>query len=123
MYIIKKITKIKKSVISKATGISAVAASLVLSSTMQFSAAKVDFAGGVQKVAEDVTSQGKTVAGIVFGAVAVFALSFTIGNAVKASMSYKKGEGLHLGAVIGGAIATIVCGLASAAYFFSWFGL
>ncbi len=117
------LTKSKNGIAKKFASISTVITILTTLAMTQINAA-IDFAEGVEQVANEVTSQGKTIFGIVFGAVAVFALGFTVFKGVKAGFAYRRGENVELGPVIGGAVATLVCGLGSAgAIFFGWFGL
>lgn len=112
----------KRKVLKKIAAVSLAATVFIISAMLQVSAA-VDFSGGVTEVAEEVTSQGKTIAATAFGVVAVIALAFTAAKGIKAGFTYHRGENVSLGPVIAGGIGTIVAGLASAATFFSWFGL
>lgn len=122
MHIKKNFTKFLSS-ISKKTATITTTLTILVVSAMVTANASVDFSGGVRQVTNSVTSQGKTIAGIVFGAVAVFALAFTIAKGIKATLAYRRGEDVHLGPVIAGGIGTVVAGLASASTFFGTFGL
>lgn len=85
--------------------------------------AAVDFTGGVNEVADQFKSQAETIATIIFGCIAIIAFTFTIIKGIAAGISYHRGQDFSVGPVIGGAVATIVCGLASSSTFFGWFGL
>lgn len=106
----------------KIAAITAIASALMVSGMIEFSAA-VNFSGGVEQVTNRVISQGKKVAALIFGALAVAALAFTAFKAIKALLAYKSGREFEGGPIIGGGIATLVCGFASATTFFGWFGL
>lgn len=122
MNIKNSISKAKNRISKKAAAITAAINMLIISAMLQANAA-VNFSGGVERVANDVTRQGKAIAATVFGAVAVVALAFTVAKGIKAGAAYHRGEQVNLGPVIGCGIGTIVAGLASATTFFGWFGL
>lgn len=114
--------KTKKLLSSKIIAILVIVTILTIAATVEFNAA-VDFSGGITQVTNEVKNQAKTIMGVVFGAVALFALAFTVAKGIAAAFEYKRGDRVHIGPVIGGGIGTIVAGLASSTLFFGWFGL
>lgn len=122
MHIKKNVTKVKNKITKTATAVSTAVTMIIISAMIEVNAA-VNFSGGVNQVANEVKSQGKTIAATVFGAIAIFALAFTVAKGIKTAFAYRRGEDVHMGPVIAGGVGTIVAGLASAATFFSWFGL
>lgn len=117
----KKIRAVKK----KYNKLSVAALVAVMTSVSAFTAnaADVDFSGGVNEIITRLTSQFKTVAGSVFALGALVCLAFTAKNAVSCFSSYRRGEDWNIKPVVGCAIGTVVCGLASGTAFFGWFGL
>lgn len=112
-----------KKTLKKVTTIIAVISTLMTASMIEFYAANVDFSGGVNQVANQVTSQAKVIAATVFGCFAIFCLAFTFAKGIKAAIAYHKQENFSIGPVVASGIGTIVAGLASASTFFGWFGL
>lgn len=94
---------------------------LVISCIPTFAA--VDVAGGLDQITKQVTTQAKTIIGIIFGFLAIVALAFTVAKGVHALLEHNAGRPSSPTPVIFGAIATIVCGLASSSVFLGWFGL
>lgn len=119
MKYINQVKKFGKKIITSAAVISA----LSVSALTEINAAQVDFSGGVEQVVNQVTSQGKVIAGAVFAAVAVVCLALTVGKGIKLAQSYYGGHEVKPGIVIASGIGTIVAGLASLSNFFGWFGL
>ncbi len=117
------LSKFKIKLTKAFAAVSAATASLMITSMIETNAAPVDFSNGVTQVANSVTSQAKTIAGVVFAAVAIFALAFTVAKGVKAAFAYRRNEEVHIAPVVAGGIGTVLCGLASSAAFFGWFGL
>lgn len=85
--------------------------------------AAVDVAGGVEQITQQVTTQAKTIMGIIFGAVALICLAYTVAKGIGLLMEHRQGHPTTATPVIMGAIGTIVAGLASSATFLGWFGL
>lgn len=112
-----------KKLIKKATAIIAVISTLMMSSMIDFYAASVDFSGGVNQVTNKVTAQAKSIAGTVFGCIAIFCLAFTVAKGIRAAISYHRQENFSIAPVVAGGIGTIVAGMASLSTFFGWFGL
>ena len=118
-----RLSKIKSSKLftPKLLTVFAIIALFVVISTVQFGA--VDFSGGVEQVTNEVKNQAKSIMVTIFGAVALFALCFTVFKGIAAAFNYRRGEAVHYGPVIAGGIGTIVAGLCASATFFGWFGL
>lgn len=85
--------------------------------------AAVDVAGGVEQITQQVTTQAKTIMGIIFGAVALICLGYTVAKGVGLLMQHRQGQPTTATPVILGAIGTIVAGLATSGAFLGWFGL
>ncbi len=84
----------------------------------------VDLVTGVENITNQVTTQAKAIMTIVFGAIALFCLGFTVVKGVRMGFQYHSHQQVDsAGPVIASAIGTIVAGLASSASFFGWFGL
>lgn len=96
---------------------------LMIASTVITTFAAVDLAGGIEHMASQVTKQGKAVATVVFGVLALGCLIFTVVKGIKAFMSYKKNQDYETMPVVLGGIATIVASLCATSTFFGWFGL
>lgn len=118
----KSLSKTKKTLLSRIAVISAVITLLTVAAMVEFNAA-VSFSNGITEVANEVKSQARSAMTVIFGAVAIFALGFTLFKGIGAAFTYRRGEPVHIGPVIGGGIGTIVAGLCTSATIFGWFGL
>ncbi|MCH5300759.1 MAG: DUF3852 family protein [Ruminococcus sp.] len=95
---------------------------LMIASTVITTCAAVDLAGGITQIANQVKTQGKTVAAVIFGVIAVGALIFTIAKGIRAAIAYNNNQDYKITPVVVAGIGTIVAGLCSTSAFFGWFG-
>lgn len=85
--------------------------------------ATVDLAGGIEAMSDEVISQAKAIATIVFGVIALICLIITVATGIFCFVKHRRHEEYEVGPVIGCGIGTIIASLCAAGSFFSWFGL
>lgn len=85
--------------------------------------AAVDLAGGIENITRQVTTQAKSVAIIIFGALSLICLIVTFIFIIKAFLSYKRNGDYSVVPAVCAACGTLVCGLFASSAIFGWFGL